>query len=272
VDRKDYINSPLEIAAELNLIFAGKTVDTVFDIGSCEGEDAIRYSRFFSRARVHAFEPRPDNLEAIAQNIKLHGGSERIKVHGVALSDQKGFFDFYVSSGQPKEATGTENWNYGNKSSSLLPPSEEMTKHTSWLQFNEKITVPTERMDSFCREQQIGKVDFIHIDVQGAELKVLMGAGEILKSLTAIWMEVESVELYKGQPLKSDVEHFMNQHNFECILDTVNAVAGDQLYVNKELVSTSVIRQLQTLKRKRKHSATLRRIYNGIARRLRLPK
>ena len=186
----------------------------------------------------------------------------------MALSNSKGQFDFYLSSGKPSDADVNENWDYGNKSSSLLPPSEEMQKHTAWLKFNEKITVPTERMDDFCSEKMIDHIDFIHLDVQGAELKVLEGAGELLSKVTAIWMEVEAVELYKGQPLKSDVEQFMNQNDFHCILDTVSTVAGDQLYVNKSKLNAKSLRKLQTLQLKKKYAAELRRIKNGVLRRL----
>lgn len=263
---EQYINSPLEISDELKIIFNGKEVTTLFDIGSCEGEDAIRYSRFFPTAEVHAFEPRPDNLKVIDQNLDRFGKGTHIIVHSVALSDSKGTFDFYMSSGQPDEAA--EGWNYGNKSSSLLPPSVEMEKHTSWLQFNDKISVATERMDTFCSEKNISKVDFMHIDVQGAELKVLEGAGKMLNNTTAIWMEVEAVELYKGQPLKTDVEKFMQSKNFICVLDTVNNVAGDQLYVNEKLVAESAFQKLKQLQQRKKFKSVWRRIRNGILRRI----
>ena len=50
-------------------------------------------------------------------------------------------------------------------------------------------------------------------------------------------MEVGAIELYEGQPLKNDVERFMHGYGFVCIKDTVNQTAGDQLYVNRELMT-----------------------------------
>ena len=70
------------------------------------------------------------------------------------------------------------------------------------------------------------------MDVQGAELRVLNGAGTLLDSVRVIWMEVEAKPLYKDQPLKADVERFMASRGFEKRLDTVGSVSGDQLYVN----------------------------------------
>ena len=46
-NRDNYINSPIEIEAELLLLFQKEKVKTVFDIGSCEAEDSIRYSILF---------------------------------------------------------------------------------------------------------------------------------------------------------------------------------------------------------------------------------
>ena len=47
-----------------------------------------------------------------------------------------------------------------------------------------------------------------------------------------IWLEVEAVPYYKNQPLKQDVEQFMEANGFYKVRDTVGAVDGDQLYVN----------------------------------------
>lgn len=88
------------------------------------------------------------------------------------------------------------------------------------------------RLEKYVADKNIKSIDFAHIDVQGAELMVLEGAGSFLQNVKLIWMEVEAVELYKNQPLKNDVEAFMKKNNFINILDTVNSVAGDQLYAN----------------------------------------
>jgi FkbM family methyltransferase len=204
----------------------------VFDIGACEAEDSIRYSRLFPQAAVYAFEPRTDNL-AIGKESIARYKADRIVLENIALSNSNGVAEFFLSEGAP-EGIETGEWDFGNKSSSLLPPSEEMKKHTSWLKFNKRIEVPTMRLEDYVKSRNIEAIDFAHIDVQGAELMVLEGAGHFLKSIRLIWMEVEAVELYKNQPLKKDVESFMKAHDFENVLDTVNTVAGDQLYANSK--------------------------------------
>lgn len=243
-DRENYINSPVEIEFELLNLLDRHSVRYVFDIGACEAEDSIRYSLLFPSSTVYAFEPRKDNLAIGQESIKKHSRSN-IVLENIALSNMNGVAEFFLSEGAPADSAGTKDWDFGNKSSSLLPPSEEMKKHTAWLQFNRRTEVETRRLEDYIAEKKIPAIDFAHIDVQGAELMVLQGAGDFLKNIKLIWMEVEAVELYKNQPLKNDVERFMEKNNFVNILDTVNTVAGDQLYANLAFFNEKKIRSFK---------------------------
>jgi FkbM family methyltransferase len=75
-------------------------------------------------------------------------------------------------------------------------------------------TVQTTSLDRFVRENAIGGVDFIKMDIQGAELDVLQGGGQTLSSVLAIVCEVEFVPLYKGQPLFGDVDAYLRERDF----------------------------------------------------------
>jgi hypothetical protein len=69
---------------------------------------------------------------------------------------------------------------------------------------------------------------------------VLKGAGQMIEHIDAVWMEVEAIELYSGQPLKDDVESFMKGHGFVRVIDTVDNVSGDQLYIKKDLYDQKI--------------------------------
>jgi FkbM family methyltransferase len=202
----------------------------IFDIGSCEGEDAIRYTRLFPSARVWAVEALPANVDLIKANLNRHG-VDRVQVVALALDDSAGHATFHVSSGRPDDAPPDTDWDYGNKSSSLLPPDAHLKTHP-WVHFDSSVQVETDRLDALAQRCGLTVIDYIHMDVQGAELRVLNGAGILLDSIRVIWMEVEAVPLYKDQPLKADVERFMASRGFEKRLDTVDSLSGDQLYVN----------------------------------------
>jgi FkbM family methyltransferase len=215
---------------------------TIFDVGACEGEDSIKYSRLFPNADVYAFEPLPSNLARLEHHLKKYGGTN-VHVVPTAIGSEDGEATFYVSSGRPEHA-GDETWDYGNKSSSLLAPFKTKTIHT-WLAFDAQITIPTTTLKQFIDSRNIRHVDFVHLDVQGAELMALKGAAERVRDITALWLEVEATALYENQPLRADIEDFMRRQDFECVLDTVDEIAGDQFYVNRRVVSAAAVTSLR---------------------------
>ena len=235
--RNKFITSPIQETQEkLLLSILDKNENVIFfDIGACEGESSVRYARLFPKATIYTFEPLPSNFELVIKNIKQYK-TDTIHPFQLCLSDKVGETIFHVSSGNPENAD-EDNWNYGNKSSSLLAP-EKTTEVHSWLKFEEAITVKTTTLKQFCAENNIAHIDFIHMDVQGAELMVLQGAQDFIQHINMIWLEVEAVELYKGQPLKKDVENFMHNNGFIKLEDTVYTTAGDQFWARKEYILT----------------------------------
>jgi FkbM family methyltransferase len=249
VDFESYLRQPLEFSKEIARYFDDRAPLVIFDVGACEGEDTIRLKRRFPNACIYAFEPLPENATKVQQNLETYRVSD-VEVFQLALSDRPGRTEFYVSSGHPDHIPRTEDWDYGNKSSSLLPPKEH-TMLSPWVQFDRTIHVQTQRIDFFCDKHSIDRIDLMYLDVQGAEIMVLRGAGDYVKRTGAIWMEVGAIELYEGQPLKNDVQRFMNGCGFVCIKDTVNKTAGDQLYINRELMTWSDILRGYTARRGR---------------------
>lgn len=59
--------------------------------------------------------------------------------------------------------------------------------------------------------------DILKIDVQGAALKVLQGAGKYLHEISFVEVEVEFCEMYKGQSLFGEVDKYMREHGFELL-------------------------------------------------------
>lgn len=230
-NREYYINQPLAIEKELKVLFGKKNPITIFDIGACEGEDSIRYANLFPQSDIYAFEPLPQNLKKI-NDATVQYKKKNIAVFPYALSDKTGDSVFYVSSGAPEGQENNKEWDFGNKSSSLLPPDKHI-EIVKFIDFKKEMQVKTITLDTFCQNNQIISIDFIHMDVQGAELMVLNGAKKSIFSIKAIWLEVSKVTLYKDQPLYGDIEKFMSENNFILIKDTVDDVTGDQFYISR---------------------------------------
>jgi hypothetical protein len=135
-----------------------------------------------------------------------------------------------VSSGRPPNAPDPS-WDYGNKSSSLLRPAAVTTVYP-WLRFEETLLVPTQTMDDFCAKRNMRRIDFVHMDVQGAEQLVLRGAAEMLPCIVAIWVEVAERELYASQPLRTQLEALFQKAGFRVTHQDLRGTEGDQFYIN----------------------------------------
>jgi FkbM family methyltransferase len=103
--------------------------------------------------------------------------------------------------------------------SSLYPPNEPYLERFAGLpelvNLDFSFEIDTTTLDTFCQEEEVNEIDFMQIDVQGADLDVLEGARNILNCGTlAIQIEVEFSHLYTNQPLFADVDTFLRKHDF----------------------------------------------------------
>ena len=100
--------------------------------------------------------------------------------------------------------------------SSLYPPNEELLSqyHNLEMAMLDRVTsVDTVSLDRFAKDKGIGDVDFIKIDIQGAELDVFQGGTAVLKDVVMIVSEVEFVPHYIGQPLFGEVCQFLSERS-----------------------------------------------------------
>lgn len=223
--RDEFVNSGSEIKDDLLKLFNPGHGITIADIGSCDGLSTVIYSRIFPKAFFLVFEPREDNVKQIYENFQEYGISDRAIVYPYALGDCRGTMSFYRSYGQ---AEWVQDWETGNKSSSLLPPRKHLKEH-QWCKFR-KDTAEVRRLDDL---GIMNNIDFAHIDVQGAEIKVLNGGVRSFKKTKAIWMEVANIDLYEGQPLKADICRKLCG-DFNIVKDTCGKdKSGDILFVRK---------------------------------------
>lgn len=74
-------------------------------------------------------------------------------------------------------------------------------------------SIETVSMDNFALQNNIQSVDFIKIDIQGAELDVFQGGRNVLNQIVAMVCEVEFIPHYIDQPLFGDVCAFLNKED-----------------------------------------------------------
>jgi FkbM family methyltransferase len=128
--------------------------------------------------------------------------------------------------------------NNNGESSSILNLKTHLDRYPN-IRVNNKLTLKTETLSTFISNNAIPEncLDFLVLDIQGAELRVLSGSPEVLKNVKMICTEICVEELYEGYGLFKDLNLFMESCGFVCVAKEINSQNwGDALYIRKELV------------------------------------
>lgn len=133
-----------------------KPGDVAFDVGGNVGAISIALADVVgSEGKVHTFEPNPNNFARLSANFDLNPDLKcRVQLNNVGISDQPGTLFWTEDPGNP-----------GN---GMLGESGDIQ--------SEVIT-----LDAYCQKNDIQKLDFMKVDVEGMELQVFQGAEETLK-------------------------------------------------------------------------------------------
>jgi hypothetical protein len=118
----------------------------------------------------------------------------------------------------------------GEQSSSLLTPAATREEFP-FVDFREE-TVPVKvtRLDDWAACRGIRRVDFLWLDLQGAELDALVGCGHLLEGVSAIHCEVQNVPLYHGAPLCPEILRWLEVRGFRVAREAVFRRGGNILF------------------------------------------
>lgn len=178
-DKRKLAEKPGEIRGWVEQRFAAPGAKVFLELGAHQGTDTAWLARI-PGVTLHAFEPDPRNHPPAAANVI---------VNRLAICDQDGRRPFVLSA----QGWGRE-WTY---SSSLKQPKNHLLRYP--VTFGDAIEVETIRLDSYCRRNAPGVVDFIWADIQGAEAEMVQGGLETLARTRYLYTEYSDCELYEGQ-------------------------------------------------------------------------
>lgn len=193
----------------------------VVEIGACDGfHSQIMVSLLRNNNRkpfsMHSFEPNP-TLHASWKQWTLNH-SDKIVFQPKAVGSVTGKIPFYFSS---------EKDYYG--SSSLRKPTPMLLNDFKGMKFDQG-TVDCIRLDDYTASAGLPYIDFIWMDVQGAERDVFEGAKHILESTRYIYTEYVNAEHYEGE---FTLPQLMDQLGSDWVL--VEDYGGDALLRNARL-------------------------------------
>lgn len=203
-----------------------KSVDVIFDIGSCHCLESVEFAKKYKDSRIFAFEANPESYQVCLNNSKDYPS---IEVINQAVNDYDGSCKFYPMD---KERTVTT-WEDGNQGASSLYRANGAYDHIEkYVQY--EIEVPCTRIDTFCEKNNIDYIDIVWMDLQGAELKALKSMGKILDTVQIIHTELEINPMYDGQCLFSDVNDFLTNNGFDLEWGDTNVQFGtDFIFVRR---------------------------------------
>jgi FkbM family methyltransferase len=193
----------------------------ILEAGAANGVNSVEMAQHWKKCIVHAFEPVLAARETLIERTKTI--RDRVAVYPYALGENVGMFPMYISG---HGGAGD------SQSSSLLKPEKHGVEY-SFVSFSKTVSVEVITLDQWASDYNVGKIDFMWLDMQGNELNALRGAKSILPTVKAIHMEVAHLELYESAPLADEVYDFMDQAGFKPVVKALFRIGGNVLFVQK---------------------------------------
>jgi len=135
-----------------------KKGDVVIDLGANIGYHTLKFSRIVGdTGKVYAFEPDPNNFKLLEKNIK-ENNCKNVIAYQKAVCEKKGQVKLNIWKG-----------NFGGNS----------IYNDKNIQEKKQVIVESIVLDDYFVNE---KVDFMKIDIEGAEFSALKGAKNILKN------------------------------------------------------------------------------------------
>ena len=214
------MNIELAIKLIVKNYFGNDSIN-VLEAGTAEGKDSKELCQILSNSKIYGFEPDVRYHKEVMQNTE---GCSNFYFFDSALSDKKGLTSFYTAD----RVTSTEHSHWG--SSSIFEPKLHKQIHKD-IKFNNVVEVKTVDIDSWADENNVKSIQFMWLDLQGAEHKVLSNC-KILDTTELIFSEVSLVELYDNIPLYNEYRQMLFSKGFIPMIEQLPwEDAGNVLFV-----------------------------------------
>ena len=195
---------------------------TVFDVGANIGNYSILFSRLVgSEGKVYSFEPTSTTFKKLEERVKAEKIQNIFPFQNAVFSENKliEFNEF------PDDFSV---WNSIGR-----PRMENPANPQEYVPIVTTETVGAITLDSFCQEHSIDKIDYLKIDVEGAESDVINGSIHLLakKTIQFIQFEISQKMLEGMQHTAQETFDLLIANGYECHCIQKTGAIG-QLVVN----------------------------------------
>lgn len=116
-------------------------------------------------------------------------------------------------------------------SSTALKVTDSWKKTFKEINMVKQVKIKCVRLDYILKLHNLdGKINFLVLDVEGSELKVLTSLGYFIKNIKFALVEVSLRKNYFGGPLLTDIDNYFVKNKFKRIYIKTGPASGDALY------------------------------------------
>ena len=181
----------------------------IIDLGACWGEHSLFYAKEFHKSNIYSIEGSPLNFSTFLKNLKINKTfSQIIKPFNFIVTDFDGIEEI------------SNNLNTMNTIKKINNGEQNYTK------------VKSKRLSTFVLDQNLNNIDFIKIDIEGTELK-------LINDLQNKFIKVIQIELINHNKIKDNLNFIKTLSDFYFFYHSKN-FKKLSLYETKNLIQETL--------------------------------
>ena len=197
-----------------NITFKG-----ILHVGAHECEEIYDYEKYLTRDNILWIEAMNDKINLNKNNFK------NLLIEQAIVSDEEVEIEFKCSN--------------NGQSSSILDLGLHALHYPSIVFINSFIQ-KSKLLKNIIPNYNIN-FNFLNLDIQGAELKALIGMGDYLNNIEYIYTEVNNDYVYNNCALIEEIDNYLSKYNFIRVeTEFTEYNWGDAFYIKKNIYLNNI--------------------------------
>lgn len=182
-----------------------KSGDIVLDAGANIGGFVVQAAKVLNNTgQIYAFEPNADNIKTLQKNLKLNDITN-CEIIDLGLWSETKKMEFFISH-RPGEHTLI---NYDD---------------TTSFQKKGVLQINCDKLDNIVQRYKIEKIDYLKMDIEGAEIEALKGGKQCLSNFNPFLL-IEALHTIEGIPTYKTIVPYLKEFGYN-LLENVDNYRG----------------------------------------------
>ena len=158
----------------------------IFDVGANVGDYSLLVHSIIPSARIYAFEPAAPVHQQLTGRLSALGNGANVAAFNLGLSDEEKTVDLHSYTVE------------GEAVSLISSIDRRLPTQVVQVEVSDTEKIEVRTLDSFCAAENIERIDFLKLDVEGHEVAVLRGARAMLDrgAISMIQFEFGPANIY----------------------------------------------------------------------------